>query len=142
MAATKKNIMPPRINIPPVTRIVLLVLLVQSLLSAAIRYRQWTSQSNIVIPYLTFVPQLSIIYPWTLLTTTFVENNVFTLAISAVTIYHGGRYLERAWSSAELAKFIVVASLVPNVLAFATLVTLFTLTGNESWTYVQRDLAF
>ena len=126
--------MPPRINIPPVTRVVLVVLVVQSLLNAAIRYRQWTSGSNIVIPYLTFVPQLSLIYPWTLLTTTLVENNVFTLAISALTVYHGGRYLERAWSSAELAKFIVVVSLIPNLLSFATFVFLFVLTGNEGWT--------
>ncbi len=126
--------MPPRINIPPVTRVVLIVLVVQSLLNAAIRYRQWTSGSNIVIPYLTFVPQLSLIYPWTLLTTTFVENNVFTLAISTLTVYHGGRYLERAWSSAELAKFIVVVSLIPNLLSFATFVLLFILTGNEGWT--------
>lgn len=126
--------MPPRINIPPVTRVVLIVLVVQSLLNAAIRYRQWTSGSNIVIPYLTFVPQLSLIYPWTLLTTTFVESNVFTLAISTLTVYHGGRYLERAWSSAELAKFIVVVSLIPNLLSFATFVLLFILTGNEGWT--------
>lgn len=128
--------MPPRINIPPVTRTILIVLVVQSLLNAAIRYRQWTSGSHIVIPYLSFVPQLSILYPWTLLTTTLVENNVFTLSISAATIYQGGRYLERAWSSAELAKFVGVVSLVPNVLTFATLVTLFYLTGNDGWTYV------
>ncbi|SPO03493.1 related to human PL6 protein [Cephalotrichum gorgonifer] len=126
--------MPPRLNIPPVTRTILLVLTVQSLLNAAIRYRQWTSNSNIVIPYLVFVPQLSIVYPWTLLTTTFVENNVFTLAISAATIFHGGRYLERAWSSAELAKFVAIVSVIPTVLSFATLVTFFTLTGNEGWT--------
>ena len=127
----------PRINIPPVTRSILIVLVVQSLLNAAIRYRQWTTGSNIVIPYLSFVPQLSIIYPWTLLTATLVENNVFTLAISAVTIYQGGRYLERAWSSAELAKFVAIVAFVPNLLTFATMVTLFSLTGNESWTYVQ-----
>lgn len=132
--------MPPRINIPPVTRATLIVLVVQSLLSAAIRYRQWTTNSNIVIPYLSFVPQLSVIYPWTLLTSTLVENNVFTLSISAVTIYNGGRYLERAWTSAELAKFIAVVSFVPNLLTFATMTTLFALTGNEGWTYVDPAL--
>lgn len=131
--------MAPRINIPPVTRAILVVLTVQSLLSAAIRYRQWTTDSNIVIPYLTFVPQLSVIYPWTILTTTLVENNVFTLAISAATIYNGGRYLERAWSSAELAKFVAVVSFVPNLLTFATTVTLYALTGNEGWTYVKGN---
>ncbi|KAF4987198.1 hypothetical protein FDECE_15554 [Fusarium decemcellulare] len=126
--------MPPRINIPPVTRILLIALLAQSLLSAAIRYRQWTAHADIVIPYLTLVPQLSIIYPWTFLTSTFVESNVFTLGIAGVTLYHGGRYLERAWSSAELAKFLALVSLVPNFLTLCVMVLFFTLTRNESWT--------
>lgn len=111
-------------------------LLFQSILSAAIRYRQWSADADIIIPYLTLVPQLSIIYPWTFATATLVEGNVFTFAIAGVTIFYGGRYLERAWSSRELAKFIALVSLLPNVLTFAVLVLFFTLTRNESWTYV------
>ncbi|PQE25350.1 eukaryotic integral membrane protein [Rutstroemia sp. NJR-2017a BBW] len=126
--------MPPRLNIPPVTRILLIALLSQSLLSAAIRYRQWTKESDIVVPYLSLVPQLSFIYPWTFLTTTLVENNVFTLGISAVTLFYGGRYLERAWTSAEFAKFVIVVALIPNVLTFGLLVGLFALMGDMRWT--------
>lgn len=132
--------MPPRINIPPVTRILLIGLLAQSVLSAAIRYRQWTEHADIVIPYLTLVPQLSIIYPWTFLTSTLVESNIFTLAIAGSTLFYGGRYLERAWSSAELAKFLVLVSLIPNLLTFCVMIVLFTLTRNESWTYVSELL--
>lgn len=128
--------MPPRINIPPVTRIVLIVLCLQSILSASIRYRQWSADSEIVIPYLNLIPQLSLTYPWTFLTTTLVESNVFTLAIAAFTLYNGGKYLERAWSSREFGKFLLVTSLVPNVLCFAVLILFFTFTRNESWTYV------
>ncbi|OAA71204.1 hypothetical protein ISF_01755 [Cordyceps fumosorosea ARSEF 2679] len=131
--------MPPRINIPPVTRALLISLVAQSALGAAIRYRQWTESAGgnvVVVPYLTLVPQLSLVYPWTFLTATLVEGNLFTLAVACLTLYHGGRYLERAWSSADLAKFLVVVSLVPNVLTFATMVFFFTLTRNESWTYV------
>ena len=128
--------MPPRINIPPVTRILLIALLDQSVLSAAIRYRQWTENADIVIPYLTLVPQLSIIYPWTFITATLVESNVFTLAIAGATLFYGGRYLERAWSSAELAKFVALASVVPNFLTFSVMIVFFTLTRNENWTYV------
>ncbi|KJZ75039.1 hypothetical protein HIM_05525 [Hirsutella minnesotensis 3608] len=126
--------MPPRINVPPVTRTLLIALVFQSALSAAIRYRQWTGHADILIPYLTFIPQLSLAYPWTLLTTTLVEGNVFTLAIAGVTLYHGGRYLERAWSSAELAKFLVLVALVPNLLTFCVMFILFTLSRDESWT--------
>ncbi|ATY63288.1 rhomboid family [Cordyceps militaris] len=131
--------MPPRINIPPVTRALLVTLAAQSALSAAIRYRQWTETtpaagSSLVLPYLTLVPQLSLVYPWTFLTATLVEGNLFTLGMACVALYHGGRYLERAWSSADLAKFLVVVSLVPNLLTFATMVFFFTLTRNERWT--------
>ncbi|KAK0704698.1 eukaryotic integral membrane protein-domain-containing protein [Lasiosphaeris hirsuta] len=126
--------MPPRINIPPVTRILLIVLGLQSVLSAAIRYRQWTAHSEIVIPYLNLVPQLSLIYPWTFLSTTLVESNIFTLTIACLTLFHGGRYLERAWSSRELAKFLLITALVSNVLCFATMIVLFAFTRNERWT--------
>lgn len=128
--------MPPRINIPPVTRILLVVLGLQSILSAAIRYRQWTENSEIVIPYLNLIPQLSLIYPWTFLTTTLVESNIFTLTIAGLTLYHGGRYLERAWSSREFAKFLIISALVPNVLCFGVMILFFTFTRNERWTYV------
>lgn len=131
--------MPPRINIPPVTRILLITLGLQSILSAAIRYKQWSANSEIVIPYLNLIPQLSLIYPWTFLTTTLVESNVFTLAIAAVTLYHGGRYLERAWSSKEFAKFLLITALIPNTLCFGVMVTFFTVTRNESWTYVTQE---
>ncbi|KAG5982920.1 hypothetical protein E4U55_001120 [Claviceps digitariae] len=126
--------MAPRINIPPITRAVLIALVFQSFISAAIRYRQWTEHSRIVIPYLTLVPQLSLVYPWTFLTSALVESNIFTLGISGLTIYHGGRYLERAWSSADLAKFLALATLIPNVLTFLVMTFFFALTRNESWT--------
>lgn len=126
--------MSPRVNIPPVTRIVLIALVLQSVLSGAIRYRQWTAQSHIVIPYLNLIPELSVLYPWTFLTTTFVESNIFTLGIACVTLYQGGRYLERAWSSREFAKFLLVASLIPNILTFVALLLFYMFTQNDEWT--------
>lgn len=126
--------MPPRWNIPPVTRILLGALVLQSVLSAAVRYRQWSAHSEIVVEWLTLVPQLSLFYPWTFVTTTLVENNIFTLSIAAVALYHGGRYLERAWSSREFAKFLLVVSLIPNILTFLALILFFSVTRNERWT--------
>lgn len=80
------------------------------------------------------VPQLSLIYPWTFITTTLVENNLFTLAISVATIFYGGRYLERAWTSRDFAKFLLVTILIPNVLCFGFLVVMFAMTTEMSWT--------
>ncbi|KAI9055837.1 hypothetical protein LZ554_000776 [Drepanopeziza brunnea f. sp. 'monogermtubi'] len=126
--------MPPRLNIPPITRILLVALVTQSLLSFAIRYRRWSEESDIVVPYLSLVPQLSLMYPWTFITTTLVENNVFTLGIAGLTIFYGGRYLERAWTSAEFAKFLLITALIPNILSFGLLVLLFAMTGDMRWT--------
>jgi len=122
-----------RFNIPPITRILLIGLLLQSILSFIIRYQKWDGKL-VQVPFLTLVPQLSLIYPWTFLSTTLVENNVFTLSIAGVTIFYGGRYLERAWTSPEFAKFLVVASLLPNILTFGILVVLFAVTGSMEWT--------
>ncbi|KAI9770741.1 MAG: hypothetical protein M1840_002991 [Geoglossum simile] len=133
--------MPPRINLPPLTRVLLAVLLGLSVLVGALRYRQWSPQpgrgsdrpsesSSIAIPYLTLVPQLSILYPWVLVTATLVEQNLFALAITAATIFYGGKYLERAWSSPEFARFLLVVSVVPNALAFATYIIWFAITGD------------
>lgn len=125
--------MPPRFNIPPITRILLVTLVGQSLLSFAIRYGQWTESSDIRVPYLTLVPQLSLIYPWVFLTSSLVESNVFTLGISGITLFYGGRYLERAWSSAQFTKFILIVSLIPNTVCFFLYVFLYALTGELSW---------
>jgi membrane associated rhomboid family serine protease len=129
--------MAPRLNIPPITRIALIVLIFQSTLSAGIRYRQSSADKpDLVVPYLALVPQMSLIFPWTFLVTTLVENNVFTLAISCLTLFYGGRSLERAWTSAEFARFLLIVSLIPNLVTFGILVAFFAITGDMDWTYV------
>ncbi|KAI0799909.1 eukaryotic integral membrane protein-domain-containing protein [Xylaria sp. FL0064] len=122
--------MPPRLNIPPVTRIALAALGLLSLPSI------WVNRAapRVVIEWLVLVPQLSVFYPWTFLTTTLAEDGLAGLIIAGLTLFHGGRYLERAWSSKEFAKFLLVVSLVPNFLCFLLLITMFTLTRNEDWT--------
>lgn len=113
--------MPLRVNIPPATRIFLVALLALSLLYNIARWRQLDTsagsvQSTPIIPYLTLVPSLFWSYPWTLVTATFVERNIFTVLLNAATVFYGGKYLERAWGSREFSKFIAVVVLIPNVL--------------------------
>ncbi|GLI75903.1 hypothetical protein PoHVEF18_004169 [Penicillium ochrochloron] len=112
--------MPLRVNIPPATRAVLISLLALSLLYNIARWRQLDTsagsvQTSPIIPYLTLVPSLFYYYPWTLLTATFVEQNIFTVALNAATIFYGGKYLERAWGSREFSKFIIAVAVIPNV---------------------------
>ena len=111
--------MPVRVNIPPATRAVLISLLALSLLYNIARWRQLDTsagsvQTSPIIPYLTLVPSLFYYYPWTLLTATFVEQNIYTVSLNAATIFYGGKYLERAWGSREFSKFIIAVALIPN----------------------------
>ncbi|OQD65260.1 hypothetical protein PENPOL_c006G00984 [Penicillium polonicum] len=109
-----------RINIPPATRICLVSLLTLSLLYNIARWRQidttgGTPATSPLVPYLTLVPSFFYYYPWTIVTATFVEQNIFTVLLNAATIFYGGKYLERAWGSREFSKFIAVVAVIPCV---------------------------
>jgi hypothetical protein len=65
-----------------------------------------------------------------------VEQNIFTLLINLATVYYGGKYLERAWSSAEFGKFILVVSLISNVVAFFLYVFWAAVTESSNASYV------
>lgn len=124
----------PRINLPPLTRGLLLVVFSLSALNVVLRTNKWRNSldatpsaiaaSNYLssprwaIPYLVLIPTQSIRYPWTFLTGSLVENNLVSMAISASVIFFGGRYLERAWGSREFAKFVVFVTLIPNTVTF------------------------
>jgi membrane associated rhomboid family serine protease len=114
--------MAPRLNIPPVTRGLLVLVVTLSFLYNLARWKHFaatppsdsTAQSQ--VPYLALVPAVSIFNPWTFLTATFVEQNVITLLVNGATIFFGGKYLERAWGSKEFGKVVLIASLVPNLI--------------------------
>ncbi|KAL9089105.1 MAG: hypothetical protein Q9165_005918 [Trypethelium subeluteriae] len=121
--------MPPRLNVPPLTRGLIVALVSLSFLNGLLRYREYLAisaeKANVVKygsivsePYLVIFPKYSYLYPWVLLTATFVEQNILGLVLSGVTIFFGGRYLERAWSSAEFAKFVLFTATIPNLLSF------------------------
>lgn len=109
-----------RVNIPPATRTCLITLLTLTLLYNIARWRQIDATEGHplftpVVPYLTLIPSEFYYYPWTLLTATFVEQNIFTMLLNAATLFYGGKYLERAWGSREFAKFILTIAVTPNV---------------------------
>lgn len=131
--------MPLRVNIPPATRVVLISLLALSLLYNVARWRQLDTsagsvQSTPIIPYLTLVPSLFFYYFWTIITATFVEQNIFTVLLNAATIFYGGKYLERAWGSREFSKFIVTVAVIPNVAIIPIYLIWGAVTGSSSRT--------
>lgn len=68
-------------------------------------------------PYLVVIPGSVLWYPWTLLTSMFVETHVIELVFSLLTVPPSLRYLERLWGSIETAKFIFVTVVASNVIA-------------------------
>lgn len=132
--------MAPRLNIPPLTRALLLGFVFFTSLNAYARYRLWTSSPTpkpfgdrgFHAPYLTIVPGSSLVYPWVFVTATLAEQNVAGLVTTGATLFYGGRYLERAWSSSEYTKFMLLVSLVPNVASFVAYFLLYVLSRNPA----------
>ncbi|WEW60648.1 hypothetical protein PRK78_006135 [Emydomyces testavorans] len=125
--------MPPRINIPPVTRAVLTGICALSLLYGVARWRQYGEAHGLTpIAYLPLVPSRFLFNPWTILCATFVEQNIFTVVISGTTIFYGGKYLERAWGSTEFGKFLLVIALLSNTLTALVYIVGAAIMGNSS----------
>jgi hypothetical protein len=126
-----------RINLPPLTRSLLAGQVVFTLLNFALRPNSnWVEkvEKPLVgvgngVPYLTLVPGRSIIYPWVFALATVVEQNLFGLITSGLTIFYGGRYLERAWGSQEFTKFVMFVAMLPNIMSFLLYLLGFFITG-------------
>ena len=133
--------MAPRLNIPPLTRSLFVSLIALTFLNATIQ-PGFSLLSPFVptdrgSPYLTIVPGISWTYPWTFVTATLVEQNVFGLAVTGLTLFFGGRYLERAYGSSEYAKYMLVTALIPNFFCFAFYIFLNEAFGSGKALYVR-----
>ena len=114
-----------RLTVPPLTRSLLLVLVALTTLNTILQpvgpiALSFFTRIGHGSPFLSIVPGQSWRYPWTLLSATFVEQNIWGLLVSILVLYFGGRYLERAWGLGELAKFVVIVSVIPNLLTLIT----------------------
>jgi membrane associated rhomboid family serine protease len=110
-----------RFNIPPLTRSLLIILFgltsLNALLHPAFGFSLFLWFAT-VHPLLGIPPMFSLKYIWTFLTATFVERNVWGLVTTSLTLFFGGRYLERAWGLPEFAKFMAVICAIPNILTW------------------------
>ncbi|KAK4692413.1 hypothetical protein P7C71_g4784, partial [Lecanoromycetidae sp. Uapishka_2] len=128
-----------RINIPPLTRVLLALLIAISVTHQITRYIFGGLDQG----FLAIIPQWSLFYPWVYATATFAEQNVVTLLVAGATILYGGKYLERAWSSTEFGKFVIIVTVLPNVVATLIYVLWFAITRDESraLAYIQGSVA-
>ena len=124
-----------RINIPPLTRVLLGLLIAISTAHQITRYFFGGLDPEL----LALVPQWSLFYPWVYITATFAEQNVVTLLIAGATILYGGKYLERAWGSTEFGKFVLLVTVLPNLIATFVYVLWFAITHDDSRAYVEHS---
>jgi membrane associated rhomboid family serine protease len=126
-------------NIPPVTRILLIAIVTFSFLYNLAKWKSVSSVPNRVwpqnqarVPYLVLVPAKCLYYPWTFILTTFIEQNVFTLVVNLAALFFGGKYLERAWGSKGFAVAFAVAAIIPNLIAAPMYIIWGAIMGNET----------
>ncbi|KAK9472661.1 eukaryotic integral membrane protein-domain-containing protein [Dipodascopsis tothii] len=137
-----------RTAIPPVTKGLLVLSLTLSIAVAAIRYAAYfrlteeqpdrrIQMDRIYVGYLTVVPAVSVVFPWTFVVATLVEQNVLSLMVSLGTVFYAGKYCERVWGPAELARFVLIVAALPNLAVFMVYVIAYFVTGNEAYDFVQ-----
>ncbi|KAH9898217.1 DUF1751-domain-containing protein [Cubamyces lactineus] len=101
-------------SIPPATRAITAATVVLSFLYYFLRF---TGSNTPALSWLILIPGSSIFYPWTLLTSAFVESTIIELIFSLVVIPPSLRYLERLWGAIETLKFVAVTITVSNIIA-------------------------
>src|ERR1700759_2970319 len=110
-----------RFNIPLLTRSLLFLLIglttLNALLHPSFSFSLFLWFAT-VHPLLGINPLFSFKYILPFFTATFVERNVWGLVTTSLTLFFGGRYLERAWGLQEFAKFIAVVCAIPNFLTW------------------------
>ena len=68
-------------SIPPTTRVVTAATIILSLFYY---FLLWTGDETFSAPYLVLVPGSSLFYPWTFLTSAFVESTVIEVSLSLI----------------------------------------------------------
>lgn len=119
----------PSFTLPPLTRILLVVLTGLSGVYGLLRLNDWTSPYN--PDFLRLIPQSALSHPWVYFTATFTEQNLLTFVVAALTVVFGGKYLERAWDSREFGKFVLLVTLLPNFAASLLYVLWFAITRDD-----------
>ncbi|OBZ79453.1 hypothetical protein A0H81_01206 [Grifola frondosa] len=122
-------------SIPPATRAFTAATIGFSFLYYGL---SWTGNGDSSVPYLVLVPGSSIFYPWTFLTSAFVETTIIELIVTLLVIPASLRYLERLWGAVETLKFIAVSITVSNIIAFGLNWLEFMVLSNPVFLYGQQ----
>ncbi|KAG0241565.1 hypothetical protein BGW41_005725 [Actinomortierella wolfii] len=133
-------------NVPPLTKSVVTAMTVLSLLGQVLKIRtmlqadldrdgvpdiEYTSAVEAYEPLLAMVPRTAPYYFWTFATAVLYESNLFLYFINAAIFLGCGKYLERAWGSRELFKYMAVSSIGTMVAVYITCLLEYVVRGNS-----------
>ncbi|KAI7869028.1 eukaryotic integral membrane protein-domain-containing protein [Spinellus fusiger] len=125
-------------SVPLLTRGLVTVLLVVSCFAKVYLYYKNQDPAMPLLQVCSFiglVPGLGLYTPWTFLTATFYESNVFSLMGSLMILLLCGKYLERAWGSRELLKYVLLTAFLSNVVTWVGILFTYYLSKNEQLLY-------
>ncbi|GAA5816155.1 hypothetical protein MFLAVUS_009681 [Mucor flavus] len=127
-------------NVPTLTKALVSLLLFCSIAPQIYMYRlnsEADADSDIlsVCPFIGLLPGFVMFAPWTFLTATFYEDNMITLLCSVVVLLFCGKYLERAWGSKELLKFVLVTAVLSNVVTMFGILVSYYITADDMYLY-------
>ncbi|KAI8088146.1 eukaryotic integral membrane protein-domain-containing protein [Thamnidium elegans] len=127
-------------NVPTLTKALVSLLLFCSIAPQVYMYRlnaEADADSDIlsVCPFIGLLPGFVMYAPWTFLTATFYEDNIITVLCSVVVLLFCGKYLERAWGSKELLKFVIVTAVLSNVVTMFGILLSYYITADDMYLY-------
>ncbi|ORZ14902.1 eukaryotic integral membrane protein-domain-containing protein [Lobosporangium transversale] len=137
-------------NVPPLTKTLATAMTVMAALDFALRFRdlaisghitEGTEASTYVDSEATFIPLVALVpisapYRfWTFATASFFERSIIQYAISVAIVLGSGKYLERAWGSRELLKFLSITSIGTMLGVYFTCLFEFVIQGSDEILY-------
>ncbi|CAO3567343.1 unnamed protein product [Mortierella alpina] len=133
-------------SVPPFTKSLSTAMTVMTTLGLAFRLKDLAlsaynpdaediSSEDSLIRLLALVPASVLYRPWTFATASFLERNIFQYALHMVILLGSGKYLERAWGSRELFKFLTITSVGTMIGIYLTYLFEYLVSGNEDLIY-------
>ncbi|KAH1206563.1 Rhomboid-like protein 19 [Glycine max] len=93
------------------------------------------------VNYLALIPARTIPFAWNLITAGYVEQSIYGVVVSTLSLLFIGKLLEPIWGSREFFKFIFVVNLLTSVCLFITAIALYYITRLETYLGIQFSIS-
>ncbi|KAF9900200.1 hypothetical protein EC991_007785 [Linnemannia zychae] len=140
-------------NVPPLTKSVSTAMTIMTALGLLVRVRDLLIQAHAggdsddgsgasdyssettFVPLVALIPVSAPYHFWTFATASFFERNIFMYAINMAILLGCGKYLERAWGSRELFKYLAITSVGTMIGIYFTCLFEYIVRSNDSLLY-------